>query len=374
MSEMSSQRPAPVEVGIVIVAAGSGQRLGRGIPKARVLCGGRTLLDHAIESVLLSGVATAVVAVLPEDDDVLAVVVAEAAARSAAGSIARPAAGAVDEPVGRPAGGSNAVAATGGSGATPSAAAGMHAPVRISAVAGGPTRTASVRAGLDALPSTIDVVLVHDAARALTPPAVFRRVATAVAEGAPAVIPVLPVVDTVKVVDGDLVTATPDRAGLRAVQTPQGFDAGALRAAHAGTAAAHPGVTDDAMLMEALGHAVRVVEGDPLAFKVTTPLDLIIAEAVLAERPVLGTPGVRVCPHEVSPAGPGNESNPGPVGDPPESAGPVRERTDLAGPATSRPNPVGPSEGGPHPSGPAEDAPAASGIVPTISRSSRVPE
>lgn len=240
---MNSQYSAPVEVGVVIVAAGSGQRLGHGIPKARVLCGGRTLLDHALEAVLLSGVATAAVVVLPENDDVLTAVVTEAAGRDPA------------EP---------------------------HPPVRISTVSGGATRTASVRAGLDALPSTVDIVLVHDAARALTPPAVFRRVATAVAQGAPAVIPVLPVVDTVKVVDGDLVTSTPDRAALRAVQTPQGFDADTLRAAHAGAAAAHPGVTDDAMLMEALGHAVHVVEGDPLAFKVTTPLDLVIAEAVLA--------------------------------------------------------------------------------------------
>ncbi|WP_104166870.1 2-C-methyl-D-erythritol 4-phosphate cytidylyltransferase [Arthrobacter sp. SX1312] len=267
---MNPQHRTPAEVGVVIVAAGSGQRLGHGIPKARVLCGGRTLLDHAVDAVLLAGVATAVVVVLPEGDDVLAAVVAEAAARSAASRTADTASGAAtDSP--DPAGSTGDAVLT-------------HPPVVVSAVVGGSTRTASVRAGLDALPPTVGVVLVHDAARALTPPAVFRRVATAVAEGATAVIPVLPVVDTVKAVDGDLVTATPDRAALRAVQTPQGFDAGALRAAHAGDAAAHPGITDDAMLMEALGHAVRVVEGDPLAFKVTTPLDLVIAEAVLAQR------------------------------------------------------------------------------------------
>ncbi|WP_082046132.1 IspD/TarI family cytidylyltransferase [Arthrobacter sp. L77] len=267
---MNPQYPTPVEVGVVIVAAGSGQRLGHGIPKARVLCGGRTLLDHAVEAVLRSGVATAVVVVLPEDDDVLAAVVTEAAARSAAGRAAD----------------GSAAAATDGRGASPSSddTLGTPTPVRITAVTGGSTRTASVRAGLDTLPPTVGIVLVHDAARSLTPPAVFQRVAAAVAEGSPAVIPVLPVVDTVKVVDGDLVTATPDRAALRAVQTPQGFDAGTLRAAHAGAAAAHPGVTDDAMLMEALGHAVRVVDGDPLAFKVTTPLDLVIAEALLAQR------------------------------------------------------------------------------------------
>ncbi|MHA7283146.1 2-C-methyl-D-erythritol 4-phosphate cytidylyltransferase [Arthrobacter sp. TMS2-4] len=269
---MNPQHPAPVEVGVVIVAAGSGQRLGHGIPKARVLCGGRTLLDHALEAVLLSGVATAVVVVLPEDDAVLAAVVAEAAGRTAA----------------------------------------LHAPVPISAVAGGATRTASVRAGLDALPPTVGVVLVHDAARALAPPAVFRRVATGVAQGAPAIVPVLPVVDTVKVVDGGLVTATPDRAALRAVQTPQGFDADTLRAAHAGAAAAHPGITDDAMLMEALGHAVHVVEGDPLAFKVTTPLDLVIAEAVLAQRAAgdAGQPGRG--PSDPDPDAPDSDQGPDP--------------------------------------------------------------
>ncbi|MDQ0737129.1 2-C-methyl-D-erythritol 4-phosphate cytidylyltransferase [Arthrobacter agilis] len=239
MSE--KKHPLPAGVGVVVVAAGSGQRLGQGIPKARVLCGGRTLLQRSLDAVIASGVATHVVVVLPQDDAVLAAVVSDAARRT-----------------GGPA---------------------------IVAVTGGTTRTASVRAGLDALPPPTAVVLVHDAARALTPPDVFRRVAEAVAAGAPAVIPVLPVVDTVKVVDGDVVTATPDRGGLRAVQTPQGFDAAALRAAHAAGGPADPAVTDDAMLMEAHGATVRVVEGDPLAFKITTPLDLVVAEAVLARDP-----------------------------------------------------------------------------------------
>lgn len=239
MSEKSPPHPVLAEVGVVVVAAGSGQRLGHGVPKARVLCGGRTLLEHALESVVASGVAASVVVVVPADDIVLSAVVARAAAAG-----------------------------------TPS----------ISTVTGGATRTASVRAGLGALPSSVSVVLVHDSARALTPPAVFARVAAAVGAGVEAVIPVLPVVDTVKVVEGDIVTATPDRAALRAVQTPQGFDAHALRAAHAGGTADHPGITDDAMLMEARGVTVHVVEGDALAFKVTTPLDLTIAAAVLAQR------------------------------------------------------------------------------------------
>lgn len=250
MSE-NPQHTVRAEVGVILVAAGSGQRLGRGIPKARVLCGGHTLLEHSLESVVASGVAASLVVVLPADDDVLSAVVEHAARRADAGS----------------------------------------SPVRITAVPGGATRTASVRAGLDALPPSTAIVLVHDAARALTPPAVFQRVAAAIRAGAVAVIPVLPVVDTVKVVEGGVVTATPDRAVLRAVQTPQGFDAGALRAAHAGVTASGPGVTDDAMLVEAQGAAVHVVEGDPLAFKVTTPLDLVIAEAVLSGRPA-GPPPV----------------------------------------------------------------------------------
>ena len=246
---MSEKKPAVrAEVGVVIVAAGSGQRLGQGIPKARVLCAGRTLLEHSLAAVVASEVAACVVVVLPQDDAVLSAVVADAAGR---------------------AGGSPA----------------------ILAVTGGTTRTASVSAGLEALPPSAGVVLVHDAARALTPPDVFRRVAGAVAAGAPAVIPVLPVVDTVKVVEGDIVTATPDRSALRAVQTPQGFDAGMLRAAHADIDPDDPTITDDAMLMEARGSAVRVVEGDPLAFKVTTPLDLVIAEAVLAPGSSGAAPG-----------------------------------------------------------------------------------
>lgn len=231
--------PEPAEVGVVLVAAGSGQRLGRGIPKARVLCGGRTLLEHALGSILASGVAGSVVVVLPAGDDILAATV-ERVARETAGTTS------------------------------------------VTGVSGGATRTASVRAGLDALPASIAVVLVHDAARALTPPAVFLRVAAAVEAGATAVIPVLPVVDTVKAVADGVVTATPDRAALRAVQTPQGFDAAALRTAHAETAAGDSAVTDDAMLMEARGYRVHVVHGDFLAFKVTTPWDLVVAEAVLA--------------------------------------------------------------------------------------------
>ena len=149
-------------------------------------------------------------------------------------------------------------------------------------VPGGAERQDSVRRGLDALPDDVDVVLVHDAARCLTPPAVFAGVVAAVRAGSPAVVPVLPVSDTVKRVAGDTVVETVDRSELVAVQTPQGFAAGPLRAAHA---AAAPGTaaTDDAGLLESLGHPVRVVPGHQHAFKVTRPVDLVLARALLAE-------------------------------------------------------------------------------------------
>ncbi|GAA0298450.1 2-C-methyl-D-erythritol 4-phosphate cytidylyltransferase [Kineococcus aurantiacus] len=148
-------------------------------------------------------------------------------------------------------------------------------------VAGGTERQDSVRCGLDALPADVDVVLVHDAARCLTPPAVFASVVDAVRAGAPGVVPVLPVSDTVKRVAGRRVLETVDRSELVAVQTPQGFSAPVLRAVHA---AAVPGAaaTDDAGMLEALGHPVVTVPGDDRAFKVTRPLDLLLAEALLA--------------------------------------------------------------------------------------------
>ncbi len=145
-------------------------------------------------------------------------------------------------------------------------------------VAGGAERTDSVAAGLAALDDTCDVVLVHDAARCLTPPAVFERVIRAVRAGDAGVVPGLPVVDTVKSVDADeLVTGTPDRSSLRAIQTPQGFAREVLVAAYASARVA----TDDAALVEASGHHVRVVAGDPLAFKITTPADLEHAARLL---------------------------------------------------------------------------------------------
>ncbi len=219
---------------MIVVAAGAGERLGHGIPKALVQCAGRTLLEHALDGVFAAAVAGHVRVVVPAG---------AAKLRSIVEAQRQPR-------------------------------------VTVSAVDGGASRPESVRAGLDALPDDVDIVLVHDAARALTPPQVFRAVVTAVRNGAAAVVPGIAVSDTIKVVEGNTVTSTLDRTSLRAIQTPQGFDAATLRAAH-GASRSDSVITDDAMLVESLGIPVSVGQGDPLAFKVTTPNDLMLAEALV---------------------------------------------------------------------------------------------
>lgn len=214
----------------VVPAAGSGVRLGAGVPKAFVELAGVPMLVRAVDGLLASDVVDHVVVVVPPEQ------VDGAAALLP----------------GRP----------------------------VTVVPGGADRTASVAAGLAATGPDAEVVLVHDAARPLTPAAVVGRVVDAVRAGAPAVIPVLPVSDTVKQVDADgVVMSTVDRSALRAVQTPQGFRAGDLRRAYAGTPDPR---TDDAGLVEAIGDPVATVAGDPLAFKVTTAWDLRIAQLLLA--------------------------------------------------------------------------------------------
>lgn len=225
-------------VGVVVVAAGSGTRLGAGRPKAFVELVGRTLLQRALEGAVAGG-ASALAAVVPD--------------------------GLVDE--------ARAIADV--VSADP-VSAGRR--VRTAVVAGGAERTDSVRAGLAALTPGCDIVLVHDAARCLTPVAVFERVIAAVAAGAAGAVPGIPVVDTIKTVDArGVITGTPDRSALRAVQTPQGFATDVLRAAYASELKA----TDDAALVELCGHDVVVVDGDPLAFKITTQLDLLLAQAIV---------------------------------------------------------------------------------------------
>jgi len=144
-------------------------------------------------------------------------------------------------------------------------------------VVGGSRRRDSVAAGLDALSPETSIVLVHDAARALVPTDLVRRVINA-AETSACVIPVLPVTDTIKCVDGERVVDTPDRAGLVSVQTPQAFSVELLRRA---LAASIDDATDEATLVEALGEPVVTVRGDRRNFKITTPLDLEIARLLL---------------------------------------------------------------------------------------------
>ncbi len=150
-------------------------------------------------------------------------------------------------------------------------------------VAGGASRTESVRLALSAMDDSLpEFVLVHDAARALTPPALIVRVVEALRDGHGAVVPGLPLSDTVKAVDANgRVLGTPERGGLRAVQTPQGFATNVLLRAF--DQAADGDFTDDASLVEHIGGQVQVVDGDPLAFKITTQLDLMLAKAIVRQ-------------------------------------------------------------------------------------------
>jgi 2-C-methyl-D-erythritol 4-phosphate cytidylyltransferase len=143
-------------------------------------------------------------------------------------------------------------------------------PLADRVVAGGATRSASVRAGLAAVPDDATHVLVHDAARPVPLPELWRSVIDALRGGADAVVPAVPVSDTLREVDG----ATVDRTRFIAVQTPQGFRADLLRDAHTGS----PDATDDAALVEEVGGKVVVVPGSTANVKITTPEDLVLAE------------------------------------------------------------------------------------------------
>ncbi len=152
----------------------------------------------------------------------------------------------------------------------PADAAGEIEPLATMVVAGGRTRSESVRAGLGAVPPEATVILVHDAARPVPVPGVWERVRAGVIDGADAVVPVVPIRDSLRAVGGGAI----DRAGVVAVQTPQGFRAEALRSAHHDA----PEGTDDASLVEAAGGRVVVVDGDERNLKITTPIDLERAE------------------------------------------------------------------------------------------------
>ena len=147
-------------------------------------------------------------------------------------------------------------------------------------IPGGARRRDSVLSGVRALPADADVVLIHDAARPLASPALVAAVRERIERGdVDAVVPGVPIRDTIKRVVGDLVEATVDRSDLMSIQTPQGFVIAALRAAHA----ADPSdATDDAALIERAGGRVAVIAGEPANLKITFPGDLVVAEAMLS--------------------------------------------------------------------------------------------
>jgi 2-C-methyl-D-erythritol 4-phosphate cytidylyltransferase len=220
-------------VGAIVAAGGRGERFGAATPKALVMLGGEPLVVHACRALRAAGITEVVVAA-PADR----------------------------------------VAAVGG----------LVPFARV--VAGGATRTASVRRALAELSAAVDIVLVHDAARPLAPPSLVDRVVAAIEAGADAVVPVVAVTATVKQVDeAGVVVATVDRSMLRAVQTPQGFRRDVLVAAHeAAGDGDDAGASDDACLAERLGVSVVTVQGSVEAMKVTTRSDLLMAEMLLRER------------------------------------------------------------------------------------------
>ena len=214
-------------IAAIIAAAGSGERFGASIPKALIHLGNKTLLEHAIANIA------------PVVDEIV---------------------------VTAPAGYEDQIRALVGT--------------EITVVTGGSTRSESVRLALSVVSPDSQFVLVHDAARSLATSALAQSVLDALRAGDVAVIPGLPEVDTVKVVDSaGFVTSTPERANLRKVQTPQGFAYSVLKAAHATPQEA----TDDAVLVANAGHAVRIINGEKRALKITTPSDLATAMTFIGD-------------------------------------------------------------------------------------------
>lgn len=226
----------------MIVAAGSGTRLGFGMPKAAVPLGAGSILSQCLSRVPLTEFSQVVVIVPAGSPEVAAI--AEDFAQ-------------------------------------------QNPDANVVVTTGGATRAASVANGMAVLEDRIEAVLIHDAARALTPAGPFERVKTALSCGAEAAITTLPVVDTIKEVTGNTVVATVDRSKLAAVQTPQGFRVAALREAQRFLDGLPPeaaeAITDEALLLEKAGRTVTTVQGSALALKITTAADLHLAELLLAD-------------------------------------------------------------------------------------------
>jgi 2-C-methyl-D-erythritol 4-phosphate cytidylyltransferase/2-C-methyl-D-erythritol 2,4-cyclodiphosphate synthase len=226
------------DIALVVVAAGQGQRLGAGKPKAFVDLVGRPLLTHAIESIIALPELAQLIIAVPESHLV------EAAEIGA-------------ELIG-------------------------DLPIGFEVVLGGETRQGSIANALGELQHESEIVLVHDAARALAPTSLFASVAESVRQTKLSSLPVMRVVDTIKRIDGKTVLETVDREVLRSAQTPQGFVASDLVAAYAATEA---DFTDDAALMQSAGHRILAIDGDERAFKITTPADLAAAELRFSGKP-----------------------------------------------------------------------------------------
>jgi 2-C-methyl-D-erythritol 4-phosphate cytidylyltransferase len=221
----------------LLLAAGAGTRLGGSLAKAFVALGDRPMLQRSMEAIEACGVVDRTVLVVPPDE-------VERARRLAAG---------------------------------PSETGRIQ-----DVIAGGETRQTSVRCGLAALPEGIEVVLCHDAARPFASPALFVRVVEAIRSGeGEAAVPVVRSPDTVKRIEGSLVVHTIPRDEIGLVQTPQAFRADILRRAHDEALRTGLSATDDAMLVEAIGSRVVVVEGEEANFKITTLEDLRRAEALI---------------------------------------------------------------------------------------------
>ena len=246
-----TERATPVRAAVIVVAAGSGSRLGRYTPKAFVEVGGRTLLQHAVESAAGAATVGHIVAVVPPQ------------------LIQRA---------------TDIVAACLASHVSPTT------PISWSVVEGADSRFRSVERGLRSLDPSWDVVLVHDAARALAPSRVFDDVIAAVRETGDGVVASLPVVDTINVVNSDGVVTHPvDRSTLAIMQTPQGFPRHDFDNAY--VRATLPDYTDDAAVFAAAGFRVLTVLGDSASFKITMPDDLVRAESVLESATAFGVTG-----------------------------------------------------------------------------------
>jgi 2-C-methyl-D-erythritol 4-phosphate cytidylyltransferase len=223
-----------MSVWAVLAAAGRGERLGSDRPKAFARLGGRPLLAESLERLEESGWIDAIVIAAPPDWEEPSILVAEEIAATKVSS----------------------------------------------AVTGGESRSESVRLALEEVPEEAAVVLVHDAARPLLPEEVIERVLAPLSEGWDGVVPVVPLADTVKRVDGDRVVETVSREDLVAVQTPQAFLADTLRRAVSGDVST---ATDCASLVESQGGRIKVVEGDPRLLKVTDADDLALVESWLGD-------------------------------------------------------------------------------------------